>query len=145
INTSARDRLADAMIILPDRIDRIGERRIGLTVAEGLASFADIPAVISAFLNDVDLFPQFLADIADPEKAGCFIERDSQRISDAICIDFWTRASDVDKRVVSRDAILAITAGRIDIDAEDRTEQRRQVLTIGMRVIAQPAVSETDV
>ena len=57
-----------------------------------MGAFHDAPAVIAAALDQLDHFPEILADIADPGLAGVGIEAEPPRIAKAVGPDFGPRA-----------------------------------------------------
>src|SRR4030065_689475 len=75
----------------------------------------DIPAVVAAHANEIDLLHPILADVRQPECAAACIERKSPRIAQPERPNLRTIARLFDKRIVRRHAIGPHTSGAIDI------------------------------
>src|SRR5687768_14814048 len=79
IHETAGNRLALLSAVRGDRIDQPGSlaRRCG----KAAGAFADVPAVVAAALDDVDLLVAALADVGDPELSRRTIETPAPRIA----------------------------------------------------------------
>src|SRR2546423_1826342 len=69
----ARDRLADVVVILPDRLDQV-LARADARRPEGVPALAAVPAVVATLLDQVDFFPEVLAHVRRPELARLAVE-----------------------------------------------------------------------
>lgn len=59
--------------VLPDRWD--GALAVAVVAGpEAVIAFEDVPAVVAAALDDVDLLPLVLSDVAGPKLAGLAVE-----------------------------------------------------------------------
>src|SRR5262249_44867107 len=136
IDVAAGDRVALPVVVLGDRLDRAGHVAVRARPVAVLP-FADVPAVVAAELDLVDLFPLVLADVAGPELAGQAVEAEAPGVAKTVSVDLRLAAARAE-RVVARDAV-----GRavVDVDAEDLAEERRQLLAVALRVAARAAVA----
>jgi hypothetical protein len=71
----------------------------------------------------VDLLPVVLADVTDPEVAGAPIEREAERVAEAIEPDLSAGAGCPDERVPAGDRVVRAARGVIDVDPQDLAEQ----------------------
>src|SRR5207248_1109250 len=74
VDRAAGDRLADAVVVLPDRLDEL-RLRAGPLRAEGVQPLAAVPAVVATLLDQVDLLVQVLPDVTGPEAPRLAVER----------------------------------------------------------------------
>ncbi len=70
-------------------------------------SFLDGPAVVAAFLDDVDFLDLHLANVTDDEVTGLAVEAHAPGVALTPCIDFIDAFS-ADAGVVRGDGVLAI-------------------------------------
>src|SRR5437016_4503758 len=100
--------------------DRLQDRRRPLLAlgAKRMAAFHDAPAVVAAFFDLVDRFPQILADLAGPQIAGRGVEADLPRLPDAIRPDLAARPLMIGKRIVGGNAVVPGGVGPVDVDAQ---------------------------
>ena len=124
---------------------------------EAVRALARVPAVVPAELDDVDLLPVTLPDVADPEFVGVAVERPAPGIAEAKRKDLGTcrrpRPAEVAQRVrrewiaarSSRRRIRRAARPRIDVDAQHLAEQSRGVLRVSGRVAGAAAVTDADV
>ena len=131
---------AGVVRILNHRVDPISlGRAVLLKLVERLA---DIPAVVAATRDEVDLLPLILPDVRRPEVAGLAIETHAPDVAQAVRPNLPARvvlASD--KRVVRRDAVRQLAGAGIDIDAENLAQQVTQILCVVVRVVGLAAVA----
>src|SRR5678809_299679 len=120
--------------------------------------FADAPAVIPTFSNQINLFPQILANITRPEIPGLAIETESPDVPQAVRPDFLpcpqpghVRFSD--KRVVRWNAVskglfsrayLDLTAC-VDINAHYFCCGWRGVLAVRERIARQAPIPQGNI
>ena len=64
-----------------------GVRALPALGLERVETFANAPAVVAAILDQVDHFPQVLADVAGPEFAGLAVEAEFPDVSQADAVD----------------------------------------------------------
>ena len=69
-----------------------GRRALLARWLKGMAPFVQAPAVVLALMNEIDLLPEVLTILPDPERAGFAIERDTPRIAKTVRPDFRSRA-----------------------------------------------------
>src|SRR5207244_8133131 len=93
---------------------------------------------------EIDLFPCALSDIADPQVAGDPVERETPGVAEPVRPDLRSRVADRDERVVRGDGVRTVS-GRPWCDPQDLSEERREGLTVALRVASAVAVTETDV
>src|SRR5438874_4783198 len=86
---------------------------------EDVAAFIDAPAKIVALADEIDLLPQILPVIADPDMARFWIDGDPPRIAQAIGPGFGSSAFDADERIVVWDAVLTAVGQMIEVDSQD--------------------------
>src|SRR5262245_21050567 len=99
VDEAARDRLADIVVILQDRLDQV------LADAdpfgpEGMEALAEVPAVVAALDQEVDLLVQVLPHLAGPELTGLAIERHPPHVPQAVTPDFRPRVLAINKGIV---------------------------------------------
>src|SRR5262249_7050157 len=83
VDEAAGDRLADVVVVFPDRLDQVAPDVDPLR-AEGVQRLAQVPAVIAPGAEDVDLLIQVLADLAGPERAGLAVECHAPDVADPV-------------------------------------------------------------
>src|SRR5262245_43889177 len=88
------DRLADAVVVLPDRLDQVLAVSDALR-AEGVEALAQVPAVVAALDQDVDLLVQVLADLAGPQLPGLSIEGHPPDVAQSVAPDLRPPAETV--------------------------------------------------
>src|SRR5205085_8949608 len=86
--------------------------------------------------------PTVLADVGDPEIAGRAIEAESPRIAKAERPDLAARAGAIHERIRRRDRV---PRGAVDVDAQNFSEQRREILRAIAGIAGASAVAEADV
>lgn len=88
-----------------------------------MVPLGNVPTVISAISNDVDLFPFVLTDVTDPEFTGDSVEGESPRVSEPVGVDFGTGIRRAIRRrcerVVTRDSVVFALSGVINVDSDD--------------------------
>src|SRR5207237_705544 len=75
-----------------------------------MGAFAQTPAVVAAFDDEIDLFPFVLADVPGPHIASVAVPTESPGIAQAVCPDFLAHAILVKLRfggewIIERNAI----------------------------------------
>src|SRR5438552_3099507 len=83
-----------------------------------VAAFQDAPAIVAAALDPVNLLPQILADVADPEVARGAVEAHLPGLAQAVGPDFRPGAGPIDERVVVRDTVRLVGRGVVHVEAE---------------------------
>jgi len=168
INVAANHAQADGMVgehglRLQARLVRIFHDGFVVARAVGagfevMCAFANVPTVVAAFLNDVHFFPQVLADVAAPERAGGAVKTVTPRIAQAVSEDFFARAAVahvgfLDERIIARDAVADLRhiwrtanglAG-VDINAEHFREQGGIILATAKGVVGIAAIAESEI
>src|SRR5690606_26266389 len=145
VDEAARDRLPLRPAVFPD-----GQRQaLGRTARRRLVAvppFHDVPPVVAAAGDDVDLFVRALPDVGHPEPARRRVEAEAPGVAQAVGEDLLAVTLRVSReRVVRRDAVAAPAGGPVDVEAEDGAEEGGRVLAVPLRVAAQAAVAEGDV
>ena len=106
---------------------------------------AEVPAVVAALGDQVDLLVQVLADVGGPELAGLAVERHAPDVAQAIGPDLGTGVRPADERIVLRNGVVLAAFAVVDVDAENLAEQRPEILAVVVRVVAGAAVAVRDV
>src|SRR4029079_17073113 len=104
IDHAARHRTGFAVVMLGRRRrQRLRTHRaVGI---EDVAPLIDAPAKIIGLANKIDLLPEILAVVADPDVPGLWIARQPPRIAKAISPRFGNDALLSDERIVRRHAV----------------------------------------
>ena len=155
VDVAAGDRLADVVRVLPDRID---ESRAGGGVGRcvGLVPFAQAPAVVRPLRAEIDLLPQILSDVGDPQSAGAPIERHPPRVAQAVGPDLLAHAGGArrlaavlghhgDEGIVIGDSVGRLLPFGVDVDPQHLAEEVLEVLPVAERIILLAAVAVGDV
>src|SRR5262245_22250315 len=146
IDGPAGDRLANIMVILPDRLDELLPRP-GALRPERVQALAAIPAVVAALLDDVDFLEEILPDVAGPELAGLAVEGHAPDVPQPARPDLRADAR-ADEWVVRRDRVVLLfadTLGRVDVDPQHLAEPAVHVLGVVVGIVRRPAVAVGDV
>ena len=141
--------------IFHDRVDVLRTVGAGFVI---MRAFAHAPAVIATLGDEVNLLPQNLADVTDPQVAGFAVKAVAPRIAQAIGENFLARATFVvrfvHKRIVGRETVLqlmllrAVTYGRacVDINPQHFGQQRGSSFgRLPEGIAAQAAVAQTEI
>ena len=120
-----------------------------------MRAFLDRPAVVAAFFDLVDHFPEILADFAAPEVAGLAVEAEAPQLPQTVGVDFGPSVFVFDERVVLGDRVIfrqlaaelfRVRAFRIvHVDAEQLGEDAAEVLADGVLVGDAGTVAGDDV
>ena len=73
------------------------------------------------------------------------IEGDPPRVAQAIGVNFGAGPFTVDERVVGRNGVRLAIFLAVDIDPQDRAEQRAEVLAVAEHIVAAAAIPQGDV
>src|SRR3954453_22084464 len=106
------------MVVFPDRLDQ-GRPRIAADVShagEPVKPLAQVPAVVPATDDNVDLFPGVLPDIARPEVASLSVEGDPPDVADSPGSYFAAGVLAVGKGIVLGNGVLEARVLVIDVD-----------------------------
>ena len=102
-------------------------------VREAVGALEELPAVVEAALAagrlEVDLLPEVLADVADPEIAGLAVERELPWVADAERPDFRLGI-----RVISREVVLGQPEEIQDVIAGDERVVRGDRVALADRL-----------
>ena len=130
--------------VLNDRVDPVAlGRAVLLKLVERLAN---VPAVVPALGDEVDLFPLVLPDICRPQLTGLAVDAHAPNVSQTVGPDFLARVVlAIGERIVGRDAVLQVAAAAVDVNAQDFAEQVVEVLRVVVRVVGFAAVAGTDI
>ena len=129
--------------VLPDGRD--GALAVAVVAGtEAVVALEDVPAVVAAPLDDVDLLPLVLADVAGPQLAGLAVEGETPGVAEAVSPDLGAAAT-VSKRVVRRDGVRLRGRCVGDLYPQDGAEEGRGVLSAAQGVAGGTAVAEADV
>lgn len=113
---------------------------------EAVVSLGNVPAIVSAFFNEIDFLPLVLPDITDPEIVIRAIERKTPGISESVRPDFRAYTiGRINKRIVGRDAVVQAVFGVVDIYSNDGAQQGCWVLAVAIGIEPTTAVAESDV
>ncbi len=127
------------MRVLEDRKGQTGHVAARRVVA--VRRLHDVPAVVRAARDEVDLLILILPHVAEPERAGLRVEREAPRVPQAVGPDLAAPAAG-GERVVGRDAIPRAVAY---VDAQQLGEQHVLVLPVPHRIAARAAIAHRDV
>lgn len=84
-------------------------------------AFLDVPAVVAAFGDKIDLFDSALADIGEVQLTRLAVETECERIAKAVGENL-IEAIGPDERIIARNAILSVRgAPAVDIDPDQRS------------------------
>ena len=122
-------------------VHRIQQRVPGPSAQKGVKALANVPSVITTLTDQNNLLPQPLADIARPKVARLAVKAHAPDVAQPIGPNLRAGPGSFHERVVFRNRVREIALPAIDIDADDRGEQRREVLTVSMGIVARPAVA----
>src|SRR5262249_13899252 len=104
-----------------------------------------LPAVVAALGDEVDLFVEVLADVGGPQDAGLLVEGHTPDVAQAPRPGFRPRVFAIDERVVLRNRVVLALALAVDVDAQDLAEKRFEVLAVVEGIIGGATVAESDV
>lgn len=117
----------------------------GLGLVELVEAFANAPAVVAAFFDDVDFFPEILADVGGPEELCYGIEGHAPDVAEAEGVDFSSCVGAASEGVVLRNGVGEPGVFVIDVDAEKLAEDGAEFLTVALRIVGRAAVAEADI
>src|SRR5260370_5577666 len=117
-------------------------RALGALRPEVVRPLLDAPAVVAAFLDEMDALPQVLADTAVPEVAVLGVEAHLPRLAQAVSPDLRPGGAAVHEGVVLRDGV---EPGIVHIDAQDLAAHIAKVLGGLVPVRDAAAVAGADV
>ena len=144
VDPAAGERAGLAVGVLGGRRrDRVGAR-LALGV-EDVAPLGEAPAVVGPLLDQVDLLPEVLAVLADPELARLAVEAQPPGIAQAVGPELGPGAGAVDERVVLRHAVVPARVGVIDVDPQHGRQQVVEGLAGQVGVGVAGAVARGDV
>src|SRR5439155_16318283 len=83
VDVAADDAHAQAVVVLPDRFDQVLARPDALG-AERVQPLAQLPAVVAALDDQVDLLVEVLAHVAGPQDAGLAVERHTPDVAQPV-------------------------------------------------------------
>ena len=146
VDEAADDGEALVVVVLGDRIDQVRRHAVvdvvdvagadAVVVEEELA-FLELPAVVAAGGDDVDLLDRVLPDVAGVERVRRGVEREAERVAEAVRPDLAEGARLADERVGRGDAVLAVGGVvAVRVDAQQLAEDRAQVLRVARRSVA---------
>ena len=105
VDVAAGNRLADTVVVFPDRLGQF-PAAVSNAVVEVVAGFPDAPSIVGPSLEQVDFFPEILADIPDPDISGRTVDRDSPGIADPVSINFRKHSLLAEKWIVDGDGVI---------------------------------------
>ena len=112
---------------------------------ERMASLVDAPAVVVPLPHEVDLLPQVLTVVADPDVARLAVGGHPPRIAQSVRPRLRNDVGLSDKRVVHRYRISLARRGMIDVETQHLGGQLRQILTTQVGVAVGGAVARRDI
>ena len=113
---------SNVVMVFVNRIDQL-RIRVESVKPKLVLAFTQVPAVVAAKFDDVDLFPDILPYIGNPEQTGFSIKRHSPWITKSPGEDFLTAQSRLTfERIVCRNGVLLVAFGFVDIDSQDRAQ-----------------------
>ena len=117
---------------------RFGERRRPqfAVCVEDVTAFIHAPAKVIARLDKINLLPQILTVVTNPNIACFGINGHPPRVSHSNRIRFRSNVFLSDKRIVIRDTVRPVIVGMVDINAEHFGQQMIHPLPgqIGVRI-----------
>ena len=78
----------------------------GALGVEGVAAFLNAPAIVFSAADFIDLFPEVLSVLSDPDFAGLLVDIESPGVAKAIGPDFGASPGSVDEGVIGGDGIV---------------------------------------
>jgi hypothetical protein len=84
---------------------------------------AQLPAIVAAFDDDVDLLVQILSHVARPQVARRAVEGHPPDVANAVTPDLAASAFLADERIVLGDGIGQALVLVVDVDPQDFTPQ----------------------
>src|SRR5207249_7743481 len=105
-------------MIFPDRLDQVGTWS-DAAGAERMESFAQPPAVVAPFGDEVDLFVEILTHIGGPQRPGLAVEAHAPYIPQPPGPGFRPRVLVTHERIVLGDGVALARILVVHIDAED--------------------------
>jgi hypothetical protein len=85
--------------------------------------FDEIPAIVEALPNDIDLFPGVLADVAQVEEAVQWIEAEAPGVAKSKGPNLRGGVLSPDEGIIRRNGIFQAGALMVYIDPEDFSEE----------------------
>ena len=131
-------------MVFPDRLDDVGSWP-GTSRAELVYAFAQVPAVVASLLDQVDFLPQVLTHVAAPQRARLAIESDAPRIAQPVGIDLGGLVLLADERIVRGNSVGPLAVAPVNVDPQDLSEQRIEILAVLVGIVGQAAVAGGDV
>src|SRR5262249_19334198 len=99
IDDAAGHRAGLGVMVLGDRLRERVRPRLAVQV-ERMRALQDAPAVVSALLDEVDLLPDVLAVVADPQIAALGVDVQPPGVAEAVGPSLRDNALVADERVV---------------------------------------------
>ena len=144
VDPAAGERAGLAVGVLGGRRrDRVGAR-LALGV-EDVAPLDEAPAVIGPLLDQVDLLPEVLAVLADPELARLAVVAEPPGVAQAIGPELGPGAGAIDEGVVLGHRVVPARVGMIDVDPQHGREQVVEGLAGQVGVGAAGTVARGDI
>ena len=109
-----------------------------------MVALQHVPPVVAAPLDEINLLPAVLPDVAGPEIPGVAVKAEPPRVAQAVCPDLTAPAARREG-IVRRDGVGLFRGRPGHVDAQDRPEQRCRVLPVAQRVAGRAAVAQADV
>src|SRR5205814_6663128 len=113
-------------------------------------SLAQVPAVVAALDEDVDLLVQVLTDIGSPELAGLLVERHAPDVAKTVGPGFGNGTRELTllgshEGIVRGHGVVLAGVLLIDVDAQHLAERLLEVLAVAERIVGGAAVAQRDV
>src|SRR5215831_18556944 len=131
------------MIVFSNRQNKAGH----ITAAGGIeavVAFHDVPTVIAAFRNDIDLLKAVLAYVSHEQAPATPVKREAPGITETKSPNFGPAAA-ARERIVRRNVILQSWVGAVDIDAHQLAQERRGVLAVTEWIAPAPAIAQAKI
>ena len=124
-----------------DRARRTGAAFEGLCALHLVPTQIGIPSHVGRRRQQVDLLPGVLADVTDPQIVGLAVEREAPGVAHSVEVDLGGTPV-VGEGVARRDLVRLVG---VDLDAQDRSQERGGVLTVAVGVARAAPVAQPDV
>lgn len=118
VDMAAGDRLAAVVVVFPDRLGQFRHGPSAVDVVRVLR-LASAPAVVAAFFEQIDFFPEILADVGKPALAGLAVEGHPPRVTTTQREDFRASAGLVHEGVVLRDRVAFAVGLVVDVQSKN--------------------------
>src|SRR5690349_3989475 len=109
-----------------------------------MKSFHYVPAVISAFLDDVHLFKLVLSHVCDKESSRGSVKREAPGIAESPSVNLRQPATG-NKWIVRRNAVLQPWTRAVHVNPHHLAKENVGVLAVAKGIVRAAAIAEAEV